>query len=235
MWIIDWHRAFLTAEDLDLLNAVSSSAAIAIENAGLFKDLQISKNALEIAYDTTLEGWAKALELRDQVTEGHTRRVTTLTVRLAEAMGITGERLDQIRRGSLLHDIGKMGIPDQILLKPGPLTASEYEIMKKHPIFAYEMLSKIEFLKPCLDIPYCHHERWDGTGYPRGLKALQIPQAARIFSVVDVWDALHSNRPYRQEWPVERITAYLAKQAGTQFDPAIVQTFVHMSLTEPTL
>jgi putative nucleotidyltransferase with HDIG domain len=222
-------------DDLDLLNAVSSSAAIAIENARLFKDLQISKNALEIAYDTTLEGWAKALELRDQVTEGHTRRVTTLTVRLAEAMGITGERLNQIRRGSLLHDIGKMGIPDQILLKPGPLTASEYEIMKKHPVFAYEMLSKIEFLKPCLDIPYCHHERWDGTGYPRGLKALQIPQAARIFSVVDVWDALHSNRPYRQEWPKERITEYLAKQAGTQFDPAIVQTFVHMSLTEPTI
>jgi HD-GYP domain-containing protein (c-di-GMP phosphodiesterase class II) len=150
-------------------------------------------------------------------------------------MGITGERLKQIRRGSLLHDIGKMGIPDQILLKPGPLTASEYEIMKKHPVFAYEMLSKIEFLKPCLDIPFCHHERWDGTGYPRGLKALQIPQAARIFSVVDVWDALHSNRPYRQEWPVERITAYLAKQAGTQFDPAIVQTFVHMSLTETTI
>ncbi len=222
-------------DDLDLLNAVSSSAAIAIENAGLFKDLQLSKNALEIAYDTTLEGWAKALELRDQVTEGHTRRVTNLTIRLAEAMGISGERLNQIRRGSLLHDIGKMGIPDQILLKPGPLTDSEYEIMKKHPVFAYEMLSKIEFLKPCLDIPYCHHERWDGTGYPRGLKALQIPQAARIFSVVDVWDALHSNRPYRQEWPVERITAYLAKQAGTQFDPAIVKTFVHMSLTETTI
>jgi putative nucleotidyltransferase with HDIG domain len=221
-------------DDLDLLNAVSSSAAIAIENAGLFKDLQISKNALEIAYDTTLEGWAKALELRDQVTEGHTRRVTNLTVRLAEVMGIKGERLNYIRRGSLLHDIGKMGIPDQILLKPGPLTASEYQIMKKHPVFAYEMLSKIEFLKPCLDIPYCHHERWDGTGYPRGLKALQIPQAARIFSVVDVWDALHSNRPYRQEWPVERITEYLAKQAGTQFDPAVVQAFVQMSLTEPT-
>ena len=171
MWTIDWHQGVFKTDDLDLLNAVSSSAAIAIENAGLFKDLQISKNALEIAYDTTLEGWAKALELRDQVTEGHTRRVTKLTVRLAEAMGITGERLNHIRRGSLLHDIGKMGIPDQILLKPGPLTASEYEIMKKHPVFAYEMLSKIEFLKPCLDIPYCHHERWDGTGYPRGLKS----------------------------------------------------------------
>jgi putative nucleotidyltransferase with HDIG domain len=220
------------SDDLDLLNTLAASAAIAIENAGLFKDLQLSKNALEVAYDTTLEGWAKALELRDQVTEGHTRRVTNLTVRLAEIMGITGERLNYIRRGSLLHDIGKMGIPDQILLKPGPLTASEYEVMKKHPVFAYEMLSKIEFLRPCLDIPYCHHERWDGTGYPLGLKGLQIPLAARIFSVVDVWDALHSNRPYRQEWPVERITEYLAKQAGTQFDPAIVQTFATMILAE---
>jgi putative nucleotidyltransferase with HDIG domain len=219
-------------DDLELLTSIASSAAIAIENAGLFKDLQISKNALEIAYDSTLEGWAKALELRDQVTEGHTRRVTDQTVRLAKAMGINGDALNHIRRGSLLHDIGKMGIPDRILLKPGPLTAAEYDIMKKHPDFAYEMLSKIEFLKPSLDIPYCHHERWDGTGYPRGLKEIQIPLAARIFSVVDVWDALHSNRPYRQEWPVERITEYLTKQAGSQFDPAIVQTFVSMILTQ---
>lgn len=224
-----------TAEDLDLLKAVASSAAIAIENAGLFKDLQVSKNALEIAYDTTLEGWAKALELRDQVTEGHTRRVTEMTVRLAEMMGIHGEALSHIRRGSLLHDIGKMGIPDQILLKPGTLTVDEYETMKKHPIFAYDMLSKIDFLQPCLDIPYCHHERWDGTGYPRGLKGLQIPLAARIFSVVDVWDALHSNRPYRQEWPVERITEYLTKQSGTQFDPAIIKSFIQMILKEPIL
>jgi HD-GYP domain-containing protein (c-di-GMP phosphodiesterase class II) len=223
------------SEDLDLLNAVASSAAIAIENAGLFKDLQLSRDALEIAYDSTLEGWAKALELRDQVTEGHTRRVTELTVRLAKAFGIRGEALNQIRRGSLLHDIGKMGIPDQILLKPGPLTAVEYETMKKHPIFAHDMLSKIEFLKPCLDIPYCHHERWDGTGYPCGLKGEQIPLAARIFSVVDVWDALHSNRPYRQEWQVERIIEYLTRQAGTQFDPAIVQTFVHLILIDPSL
>ena len=219
-------------DDLDLLTSIASSAAVAIENAGLFKDLQISKNALEIAYDSTLEGWAKALELRDQVTEGHTRRVTDQTVRLAKAMGINGDALNHIRRGSLLHDIGKMGIPDRILLKPGPLTAAEYDIMKKHPDFAYDMLSKIEFLRPSLDIPYCHHERWDGTGYPRGLKEIQIPLAARIFSVVDVWDALHSNRPYRQEWPVERITEYLTKQAGTQFDPVIVYTFVNMILGE---
>jgi putative nucleotidyltransferase with HDIG domain len=219
-------------DDMELLTSIASSAAIAIENAGLFKDLQISKNALEIAYDSTLEGWAKALELRDQVTEGHTRRVTDQTVHLAKAMGINGDALNYIRRGSLLHDIGKMGIPDRILLKPGPLTAAEYDIMKKHPGFAYEMLSKIEFLRPSLDIPYCHHERWDGTGYPRGLKGIQIPLAARIFSVVDVWDALHSNRPYRQEWPVERITDYLTKQAGTQFDPAIVQTFIGMILIE---
>jgi len=190
---------------------------------------------LEVAYDTTLEGWALALELRDQVTEGHTRRVTELTVRLAKAMGIQGEALNHIRRGSLLHDIGKMGIPDQILLKPGSLTTEEYETMKKHPIFANDMLSKIDFLKPCLDIPYCHHERWDGSGYPRGLKEVQIPLAARIFSVVDVWDALHSNRPYRQEWPVERITDYLARQAGTQFDSMVVQTFIRLISSESAL
>lgn len=224
-----------TSDDLDLLSAIASSAAIAIENAGLYNDLQMSKNALEIAYDTTLEGWAKALELRDQVTEGHTRRVTDMTVRLAMAMGIQGEELNHIRRGSLLHDIGKMGIPDSILLKPGPLTPQEYDLMKKHPVFAYEMLSKIEFLRPCLDIPYCHHERWDGSGYPRGLRGVQIPLAARIFSVVDVWDALHSNRPYRQQWPLERITEYLTRQAGAQFDPAIIQTFIHLILNEPLI
>ena len=224
-----------TSDDLDLLTAIASSAAIAIENAGLYKDLRKSKIDLEVAYDTTLEGWALALELRDQVTEGHTRRVTELTVRLAKAMGIQGEALNHIRRGSLLHDIGKMGIPDQILLKPGSLTTEEYETMKRHPIFAYDMLSKINFLKPCLDIPYCHHERWDGSGYPRGLKEVQIPLAARIFSVVDVWDALHSNRPYRQEWPVERITDYLARQAGTQFDSMVVQTFIRLISSESAL
>ena len=224
-----------TTDDLDLLTAVASSASVAIENAGLYEDLEQSKVDLEVAYDTTLEGWAKALELRDQVTEGHTRRVTQLTVRLAASMGINGHELNHIRRGALLHDIGKMGIPDQILLKPGPLTIKEYATMKMHPIFAYEMLSQIAFLKPALDIPYCHHERWDGSGYPRGLKGEQIPLAARIFSVVDVWDALHSNRPYRKEWPMERILQYLTKQAGSQFDPSVVHSFIHLITTKTLL
>jgi HD-GYP domain-containing protein (c-di-GMP phosphodiesterase class II) len=223
-----------TAEDLDLMNAIASSAAIAIDNAGLFKDLQLSKDALVVAYDTTLEGWAKALELRDQVTEGHTRRVTELTIRLARSMGIQDDELIHIRRGSLLHDIGKMGIPDLILLKPGALTAEEFEIMKKHTIFAYELLSPIGFLQPSLVIPLCHHERWDGSGYPRGLKGVQIPLSARIFSVVDVWDALRSNRPYRQEWPTEKITDYLIKQSGSQFDPVVVQAFIRLVSSDPT-
>jgi HD-GYP domain-containing protein (c-di-GMP phosphodiesterase class II) len=221
-----------TNDDLDLLTAIASSASIAIENAGLYEDLEQSKISLEVAYDSTLEGWAKALELRDQVTEGHTRRVTEMTVRLASFMGINGNELNHIRRGALLHDIGKMGIPDQILLKPGPLTIKEYATMKMHPIFAYEMLSQIAFLKPALDIPYCHHERWDGSGYPRGLKEEQIPLAARIFSVVDVWDALHSNRPYRKEWPVERIIQYLMKQSGSQFDPTVIRSFIRLINSE---
>jgi HD-GYP domain-containing protein (c-di-GMP phosphodiesterase class II) len=224
-----------TTEDLELLTAVASSASVAIENAGLYENLEQSKIDLEVAYDTTLEGWAKALELRDQVTEGHTRRVTQMTVRLAASMSINSHELNHIRRGALLHDIGKMGIPDQILLKPGPLTIKEYETMKMHPVFAYEMLSQIAFLKPALDIPYCHHERWDGSGYPRGLKGEQIPMAARIFSVVDVWDALHSNRPYRKEWPMERILQYLTRQAGSQFDPSVVQSFIRLITTKTLL
>lgn len=217
-----------TAEDRDLLSSIASNAAIAIDNARLFDDLQKSKLDLEIAYDTTLEGWAKALELRDQVTEGHTRRVTEMTIALARRLGIPETELVHIRRGALLHDIGKMGIPDSILLKPGPLTPEEYAVMKKHPIFAYEMLWPIEFLRPALEIPYCHHERWDGSGYPRGLKGIQIPLAARIFAVVDVWDALTSNRPYRSSWPEEKTFAYLLRQAGQQFDPFVVQAFTQM-------
>ena len=215
-------------EDRDLLTSIASSAAIAIDNARLFDDLQKSKSDLEIAYDTTLEGWAKALELRDQVTEGHTRRVTEMTVGLAKALGVQKSDLVHIRRGALLHDIGKMGIPDSILRKPGPLTSDEYKIMKKHTDFAQEMLGPIEFLRPALEIPYCHHERWDGSGYPRGLKHLQIPLSARLFSIVDVWDALTSNRPYRDGWAEEQTTDYLLKQAGKHFDPFVVKVFVHM-------
>jgi len=187
---------------------------------------------LRQAYDATIEGWSRALELRDRETEGHTQRVTELTVRLARAMGIEGEALVHIRRGALLHDIGKMGIPDHILRKPGPLTEEEQELMKKHTTYAYEMLSPIEYLRPALDIPYCHHEWWDGTGYPRGLKGEEIPLAARIFAVVDVWDALCSDRPYRRGLPPHEALAYIRRQAGTQLDPRVVEAFVELIAEE---
>jgi len=177
------------------------------------------------AYNKTLEGWAKALELRDQETEGHTRRVTEMTVKLAEVMHIPGDELVHIHRGAMLHDIGKMGIPDAILLKPGKLTPEEWIIMRMHPVYAYEMLSPIDFLKPALDIPYCHHERWDGSGYPRGLKGEEIPLSARIFSVVDVWDALFSDRPYRLAWPADKVWEHIRSLSGVHFDPQVVKGF----------
>jgi response regulator RpfG family c-di-GMP phosphodiesterase len=228
------HIGAFDKPDLEFLNSLASNAAVAIENASLFEGLELSKRQIEEAYDTTLEGWAKALEFRDQVTEGHTRRVTDTTVKLAKLVGINDDELHNIRRGSILHDIGKMAIPDRILLKPGPLTNDEYEIMKKHPLYAYEMLYPIEFLRPALDIPYCHHERWDGQGYPRQLKEIQIPLSARIFAIVDVWDALHSDRPYRQEWPYQRVIEYIREQSSTQFDPYIVETFTNfLSINSP--
>ena len=221
-----------TQRDLSILTAFANQAAVAIENARLFNDLQRSNFELAQAYDITLEGWARALELRDQETEGHTRRVTELTVRLAKAMGFEGEELDHIRRGALLHDIGKMGIPDRILLKPGKLTDEEQRAMQKHPVYAFEMLEPIEKLRPALDIPHRHHEKWDGSGYPSGLSRRDIPLAARIFAVVDVWDALRSDRPYRESWPVEKVRAYLRAQSGIHFDPQVVSAFLDMDFGE---
>ena len=181
---------------------------------------------LEEAYDKTLEGWARALELRDIETSGHCQRVSEVTMRLARQAGLdSGEKVD-MRRGSLLHDIGKMGIPDSILLKPGKLTDEEFRQMRKHTTYAYDLLAHIPYLQKALDIPYCHHEKWDGTGYPRGLKGVDIPMSARIFSVVDVYDALVSDRPYRDAWPEEQALAYIKERAGTEFDPAAVEAFV---------
>lgn len=189
--------------------------------------LQASRDALFDAYDRTLEGWSKALELRDKETEGHTLRVTIMTVELAQWMGIREkEVLTQIQRGALLHDIGKMGIPDRILLKPGKLTDEEWSLMRKHPEFAYEMLWPIEYLRPALDIPYCHHERWDGSGYPRNLKGEAIPLAARIFAVIDVFDALTSDRPYRIAVSREKALAEIKSQSGRHFDPGVVDAFL---------
>ncbi len=188
------------------------------------------QSALELsaAYDATLEGWARALELRDHDTEGHSRRVTELTLRLARRIGVGEADCVHIRRGSLLHDIGKMAIPDSILLKSLPLTPDEWALMRRHPEFARDLLAPIDYLQPALDIPYCHHEKWDGTGYPRGLKGEAIPLAARIFVPVDIWDALRSTRPYRPAVSEEEVRAQIASIAGTHLDPIIAREFLLM-------
>jgi HD-GYP domain-containing protein (c-di-GMP phosphodiesterase class II) len=223
------------AEWVGFLEALAMQAAIAIDNANLFDDLQQANTDLALAYDATLEGWVHALDLRDNETEGHTQRVTEATVRLARNMGFSAAELVHVRRGALLHDIGKMAIPDKILLKPGPLTDEEWEIMRRHPVYAYDWLAPIAFLRPSLDIPYCHHERWDGSGYPRGLRGEAIPLLARIFAVVDVWDALRSDRPYRRRWPEAEVRDYIQSQAGTQFDPQIVAQFLQADLTSDVM
>ncbi len=225
-----FHRSVLEpdAEWFNFLNALAGQTAIAIENSALFESLQQSNSELTLAYDATIEGWSRALDMRDNETEWHTLRVTKIAVNLARAYGLSEEELVQVRWGALLHDIGKMGIPDNILHKPGPLTDEEWIVMKKHPVFAYKMLSPIAYLREALDIPYCHHEKWDGTGYPQGLRDTNIPLVARIFSIVDVWDALSSNRPYRLAWPEEKIFEHIQSLRGTQFDPQIVDLFMTM-------
>jgi HD-GYP domain-containing protein (c-di-GMP phosphodiesterase class II) len=225
-----FHRSPLVpdVEWLEFLETLAGQAAIAVENITLFNDLQRSNAELGVAYQSTLEGWSRALDLRDHATEGHTERVTEMTMKLAQLAGVSDTELIHIRRGALLHDIGKMGVPDSILLKPGPLDESEWVIMRKHPQYAYDLLSSIHFLRPALDIPYCHHEKWDGSGYPRGLKGEQIPFAARLFSVVDIWDALTSDRPYRAAWTKEDTLEYIKSLAGTYLDPRLVDLFLRV-------
>ena len=191
-------------------------------------DLLQAHHELQDAYEATLKGWVRALDFRDNETGDHSRRVTLLTVELARLMGINEDELVHVRRSALLHDIGKMAVPDYILHKPGPLTEAEWDIMRKHPQFAIEMLEPIEYLRPALAIPLNHHERWDGTGYPHGIKGEEIPLAARIFAVVDVWDALSSDRPYRKAWPYEKIVEHMRQQSGTHFDPKVVTLFLQM-------
>jgi len=225
-----FHRSILVVDSewLDFLDALAGQAAIAIEDANLFQNLQRSNQELFQAYDATIEGWSHALDLRDKETEGHTQRVTELTMELARKFGFSEEQLINIRWGALLHDIGKMGVPDSILLKPDKLTDAEWENMRKHPTFAIEMLEPIGYLKSSLDIPYCHHEKWDGSGYPRGLKGEVIPLAARLFAVVDVWDALRSDRPYRKGWSAEETIEFIRNQAGSHFDPKVVDQFLQI-------
>ena len=222
-----FHRSLLTPdlEWFDFLKILAGQVAIAIDNAELFENLQRSNLETTLAYDATIEGWSRAMELRDRETEGHTQRVTSLTLLLARQIGITDTEIVHIRRGSLLHDIGKMGISDSILHKPDKLTAEEWNVIRRHPTYAYEMLRHIQYLEPALDIPYCHHERWDGTGYPRRLQGEQIPLAARIFAIMDVYDILISDRSHRKSWSKERTFEYIRASAGTHFDPEVVEQF----------
>jgi PAS domain S-box-containing protein/putative nucleotidyltransferase with HDIG domain len=210
----------------NFLDTLVTQTAIAIDNAQLYERLQRSHIDLKLAYEATIEGWSRAMDLYDEATEGHTQRATELTIQLARMMGMDEEKIVDLRRGALLHDIGKMAIPDAILLKPAKLNAQEWETMRQHPVTAYQLLSKIDYLKKSLDIPYCHHEKWDGSGYPRGLKGEEIPLAARIFAVADVWDALRSDRPYRPAWSEKKALEYMRENSGSHFDPQVVETFL---------
>ena len=196
--------------------------------------LQEANAQLLDAYQATIEGWSHAMDLRDQETEGHSRRVAELTVELAQNLGMSDEEILHLRRGALLHDMGKIGIPDTILHNPDELTEEEWAIMRQHPKYAYDMLYRVEYLRPALDIPYCHHEKWDGTGYPRGLKGEEIPMPARLFAVVDVWDALTSNRPYRAAWSEAETLAYIREQSGKHFDPRVVDLFFRVFQESPS-
>ncbi|THF68375.1 PAS domain S-box protein [Deinococcus sp. Arct2-2] len=213
---------------LEIFELLISQAAIAVDNAGLFRSLEHTTLELRFAYEETIEGWARALDLRDHETEGHSRRVTELTVRLCQHLGLRAQQLVDVRRGALLHDIGKMGVPDAILLKPDKLTPEEWDKMKQHPRLAVELLSSIKFLRPALDIPQYHHEKWDGSGYPLGLKGKDIPLAARAFAIVDVYDALTSDRPYRKAWTREQAINHIRNEANAHFDPSVVEVFIQL-------
>ncbi|MDD2695777.1 MAG: GAF domain-containing protein, partial [Anaerolineales bacterium] len=231
-----FHRASLNPNNewLNFLETLAGQTAIAIDSAQSFENLQRSNEKLVVAYDATIEGWSRAMDLRDHETEGHSRRVAQLTLQLAQEMGISDEEMVHMRRGALLHDIGKLGVPDSILLKPSKLTEAEWKVMRQHPQFAYDMLSSIEYLRPAVDIPYYHHEKWDGSGYPQGLAGEQIPLAARIFAVVDVWDALTSDRPYRPAFSKEKALEYMREQPGRHFDADILRKFLELLSTQTT-
>ncbi|MDX1377407.1 MAG: HD domain-containing phosphohydrolase [Anaerolineales bacterium] len=225
-----FHRSRLQPDEdwLDFLNIISGQAAIAIDSALMFKDLQKSNFELSLAYNATIDGWSRTLDLRDKETEGHTRRVTDLTVRFAAKNGVKDSELIHIRRGATLHDIGKVVIPDSILFKPGPLSSDEWETMRQHPKYAVELLSPIKYLEAAMDIPHWHHERWDGTGYPDQLGGEEIPISARMFALADVYDALTSDRPYRSAWSKKDAVQYIEDQAGKHFDPQLVPGFLNM-------
>ncbi len=224
----------LDGEWAEFLDMLGLEAAIAVDNASLMTELQNSNTGLNLAYLTTLETWANSIDARENVNPGQARSLADITIRLAHAMGVGSAQQVHIRCGALLHDIGHISIPENILLKPSPLTDEEWQIMRQHPVYAHNFLSQVEYLGHALEIPYCHHEKWDGSGYPRGLNNEQIPLAARIFSVADVWVALTSDRPYRDAWPREKAIRYLQEQAGKHFDPQIVKAFAELIEDEGT-
>lgn len=229
-----FHRSPIRADAdwLDFLEMLGGQAAIAIDNAMLFSNVERSNAELTLAYDATIEGWARALNLRDRDSEGHTQRVSEMTVRLARRMGIEETSIIHMRRGAILHDIGKMSIPDHILFKAGPLNESEWQIMRQHPSTAAQLLSPIPYLSPALSIPHYHHERWDGSGYPVGLRGDEIPMAARLFSIIDVYDALTSDRPYRKAWSRPDAISYIRAESGKHFDPRLTEIFLGMIAQE---
>jgi HD-GYP domain-containing protein (c-di-GMP phosphodiesterase class II) len=225
-----FHRSTFSADQdwMNFMNTLAGQAAIAIDSAMMFKDLQRTNAELTLAYDKTIDGWSRALDLRDKETEDHTRRVTELTLRLAQCMNIPEAEMIHIRRGATLHDIGKVSMPDDILFKPAPLTEDEWTIMRRHPLIAAEMLKPISYLDPALPIPRSHHEKWDGSGYPDGLAGEAIPLAARLFAFADVYDALTSDRPYRRAWSQADALKHIHKNSEIHFDPKIVPVFINM-------
>lgn len=217
----------LTESDTVTMQAFANQIAVALENAALVEKLNNANLELEAACQKTLAGWVRALDLRDNETEWHTQRTAEMTLQLAEHIGVPRQELPHLRRGALMHDIGKMAIPDNILRKPGPLSEAEWVVMKRHPLTAYEWLEGIDYLKPAVDIPYCHHEHWDGSGYGRGIIGSEIPFPARIFSVIDVWDAMRSDRPYRNAITEKETLLYIQEQSGKLFDPVVVNAFLN--------
>jgi HD-GYP domain-containing protein (c-di-GMP phosphodiesterase class II) len=216
------------AEWKNFFNMIAGQTAIAIVHVTQFHNIRRLNAELLKSYESTLEGWARVLEFKDHETKGHSDRVTQMAINLGKAMGLSSEELIHLRRGAVLHDIGKLCIPEEILFKDGPLDEAEWDIMKQHPIYAQEFIADIQFLQPVTNILLFHHERWDGSGYPFGLKNKQIPLAARIFMVIDVWDALSFDRPYRKAWPAEKVHQYLQENAGILFDPEVIDVFLEL-------
>ena len=221
--------------DLHLLALAGNTAAVVIQSFHLRQLADDYTRSLQTTYSATVDSWRRALELRDQATEGHGMRVAEIAVQLAVQLGVDPAQLSNIRFGAQLHDIGKIGVPDNILFKPGPLDQDDFEIMKRHPLYAYEMLAPIPNFGQVLDIPHYHHEKWDGSGYPHGLAGDEIPLPARIFAVGDVWDALRSDRPYRNAWSEPRVRSYIQEQAGKHFEPRVVEAFLRLLVRTPVL